>query len=184
MLQVNGQVYATSSKCTHYGAPLAKGVLTASGRVVCPWHGACFNVCHVGDIEDAPGLDALQSFRVEMDGDDVYVSTDAEDVSQARKPTFKAKKSREGKGVVIVGGGAGAAHAVEALREQGYDGSVTVISKEPYLPIDRTKLSKALMTDPSKLAWRSKDFYDGLDVRFLLGEVRSHGGGGVNARES
>ena len=32
--KVKGQYYATSSKCTHYGAPLAKGVLTAEGRLV------------------------------------------------------------------------------------------------------------------------------------------------------
>jgi hypothetical protein len=32
--QVGGKYYATSNKCTHYGAPLVKGVLTASGRLV------------------------------------------------------------------------------------------------------------------------------------------------------
>lgn len=36
--------------CSHYGAPLAKGVLSGN-RVVCPWHAACFNVA-TGDIED------------------------------------------------------------------------------------------------------------------------------------
>lgn len=46
----DGNFYATSAKCTHYGAPLAKGVLNGN-RVVCPWHAACFNVC-TGDIED------------------------------------------------------------------------------------------------------------------------------------
>lgn len=28
-----------------------------------PWHGACFDVCS-GDIEDAPGLNSLQTFKV------------------------------------------------------------------------------------------------------------------------
>lgn len=37
--KVGGKLYATSSKCTHYGAPLAKGVLTKDGSCICPWHG-------------------------------------------------------------------------------------------------------------------------------------------------
>lgn len=39
LAKVNGQVHALTPKCTHYGAPLAKGVLTADGRLTCPWHG-------------------------------------------------------------------------------------------------------------------------------------------------
>jgi len=38
--RVNNQVVATSAFCTHYGASLAKGVLTADGRIVCPWFAA------------------------------------------------------------------------------------------------------------------------------------------------
>ena len=37
--KTGGKVYATSANCTHYGAPLAKGVLSPDGRVTCPWHG-------------------------------------------------------------------------------------------------------------------------------------------------
>ncbi len=33
------QIQAVGPKCTHYGAPLVNGVLTKSGRLVCPWHG-------------------------------------------------------------------------------------------------------------------------------------------------
>ena len=33
-----GKIHATSSNCTHFGAPLAKGVL-AGGKITCPWHG-------------------------------------------------------------------------------------------------------------------------------------------------
>ena len=34
-----------------------------NGRVRCPWHGACFNV-KTGDIEEFPGLDSIQAFKV------------------------------------------------------------------------------------------------------------------------
>lgn len=39
LLKSQDQVHATSATCTHYGAPLAKGVLTPEGRLTCPWHG-------------------------------------------------------------------------------------------------------------------------------------------------
>lgn len=39
LVNAAGTVQATGSKCTHYGAPLVKGVLTKSGRLTCPWHG-------------------------------------------------------------------------------------------------------------------------------------------------
>ena len=58
----NGAWSALGGKCTHYGAPLAKGCL-GNGRVRCPWHGACFNTT-TGDIEDFPGLDSLPIFQV------------------------------------------------------------------------------------------------------------------------
>lgn len=34
-----GQIQAVGPKCTHYGAPLVKGVLSTNGRLTCPWHG-------------------------------------------------------------------------------------------------------------------------------------------------
>jgi len=39
LLKVNGQIHATNANCTHYGAPLVKGVVTGDGRLTCPWHG-------------------------------------------------------------------------------------------------------------------------------------------------
>jgi nitrite reductase/ring-hydroxylating ferredoxin subunit len=39
LLNAGGTIQATGPKCTHYGAPLVKGVLTKAGRLTCPWHG-------------------------------------------------------------------------------------------------------------------------------------------------
>lgn len=39
LVNTGGKTQALGSKCTHYGAPLAKGVLTSDGRITCPWHG-------------------------------------------------------------------------------------------------------------------------------------------------
>jgi len=39
LCNVGGNYSALGAKCTHYGAPLAKGVMTGDGRITCPWHG-------------------------------------------------------------------------------------------------------------------------------------------------
>lgn len=61
--------------------------------------------------------------------------------------------------------------AVQGLREKGYAGPITIISNEGYLPIDRPKLSKALMTDPEKLAWRDKAWFESASVDWVDDEV-------------
>ncbi|KAF9532595.1 flavoprotein [Crepidotus variabilis] len=156
--RIGDKIHATSAFCTHYGAPLAKGILTSDGRVVCPWHGACFNVCN-GDIEDAPAPMALHSFKTSVVDGKINVIANVDN-------TLKKNMSRQatlldggiygtGPGAVIVGGGSGTFHAVESMREHGYTGPITVLTKETHTPIDRTKLSKALITDPAKLEYRS-----------------------------
>ena len=62
LIKQKGEFSAIAPKCTHYGAPLVKGCL-GQGRIRCPWHGACFNI-KTGDIEDFPGLDSLQTYKV------------------------------------------------------------------------------------------------------------------------
>jgi nitrite reductase/ring-hydroxylating ferredoxin subunit len=70
--RINGEYFATSHLCPHYKAPLAKGVISSDGRVMCPWHGACFRV-QTGDIEDAPSVEGLSSFPVVVKGSKVFV---------------------------------------------------------------------------------------------------------------
>ena len=41
--KTGGKVSATGSKCTHYGAPLVKGILNSKGLVTCPWHVSVFS---------------------------------------------------------------------------------------------------------------------------------------------
>ncbi|KAF6816916.1 Apoptosis-inducing factor 1 [Colletotrichum musicola] len=169
LVNTGGHIQAVGPKCTHYGAPLVKGVLTSSGRLTCPWHGACFNA-KTGDVEEAPALDALPVFKVtERDGG-VYISGNEATIKAGRrKPNFKcntAGGASDG-GVVVVGGGSGALGAIEGLRNGGYQGPLTVISSEGYLPIDRTKLSKALLTDVETLQWRDRAWYESGSVAWL-----------------
>ena len=47
--------------------------------------------------------------------------------------------------IVIVGGGVAAGKAAETLREEGYDGDVTIVAAEPHPPYQRPPLSKGYL---------------------------------------
>ncbi|KAF2112169.1 hypothetical protein BDV96DRAFT_498344 [Lophiotrema nucula] len=171
LLKVQDKVYATSANCTHYGAPLAKGVLTPEGRLTCAWHGACFAV-KTGDVEDAPALDPLSTYEVvEKDGA-VYIKSDEATIKANRRQLNLKCSSVSDEKILVIGGGSGTVGAIEGLRGGGYNGQITVISKEGYQPIDRTKLSKALLADVSKAAWRSKDYYKDASIDIVEDEVK------------
>ncbi|KAJ8323662.1 Apoptosis-inducing factor 1 [Batrachochytrium dendrobatidis] len=165
--KVDGKFYATSHLCPHYKAPLVKGTLSSDGRVMCPFHGACFRV-QTGDIEDAPSIDSLVSFSVTVRNDHVYISTTTEEVKAGRRGPVVVHHKSSAKKAVIVGGGAGGLLAAETLREEGFEGKVIILSRESYLPIDRPKLSKALKIDASKIALRNAEHFKSMDIDIRL----------------
>ncbi|KAL1958831.1 hypothetical protein VTO42DRAFT_3668 [Malbranchea cinnamomea] len=170
VVRLNGQIHAMTAKCTHYGAPLMKGVLTPDGRITCPWHGACFKI-ETGDVEDAPAPNGLIKFDVfEKDGS-LFIKGDEASIKASGRPPVGSCSVEGNDHVVIVGGGSGTFGAVESLRENGYKGRITVISREPYLPVDRPKLSKALIADANKIAIRSKDWYSAVSIDTIFDEV-------------
>ncbi|KAI8850245.1 hypothetical protein BC829DRAFT_442289 [Chytridium lagenaria] len=166
--KINGEFFATSHLCPHYKAPLIKGVISQDGRVMCPWHGACFRV-QTGDIEDGPSVDALHSFKVKVKGNRVFVTVNTEDVKAGKKvPVCIKKTSSNTQVVVVLGGGAGGLIASEALRQEGFTGRIILVSREPYLPIDRPKLSKALKVDAAKIQLRDEAHFKSLDIEVQL----------------
>lgn len=40
----NGQPFAVTRRCRHFGADLADGAIDRDGCLVCPWHGAKYDV--------------------------------------------------------------------------------------------------------------------------------------------
>ncbi|KAI5802440.1 hypothetical protein FPQ18DRAFT_383451 [Pyronema domesticum] len=166
LLKANGEMRALGPRCTHYGAPLVKGVVSDDGRITCPWHGACFDTTD-GHVENAPALDHLNAFHIEQRDGDWYIKGDEDSLKDAKRAPNITCSPRSNERIIVVGGGSGCLGAVEGLREKGYTGQITVLSKEPYLPIDRTKLSKALIPDKEKIMWRDADFFKdaGVDVK-------------------
>jgi NADPH-dependent 2,4-dienoyl-CoA reductase/sulfur reductase-like enzyme len=133
---------------------------------------ACFSA-KTGDVEDAPALDPLPVFKaVERDGA-VYITGDSDTIKRGRRPPKFKCAAAGGDKVLVVGGGSGALGVVEGLRGGGYEGAICVITNEGYLPIDRPKLSKALLTDLAKLQWRDEAWYKSGSVDIVHDEVTS-----------
>ena len=151
----------------------------------------------IHNTEDAPAPAALHSFQTHIADGKIYVTADPANTAKEKKsrpPKLLSSGSEVGgAGVVIVGGGSGAFHATEGLREVSH-GSLLAgqnriltfparvqsadhdhlarnicthrqvrhrilvlllkiggLSSAPF----RTKLSKALITEASKLEWRT-----------------------------
>ena len=138
LAKIKDQVHVLGSKCTHYGAPLAKGVLTADGRLTCPWHGACFSVA-TGDVEDAPALDPIAKFEVVEKEGGVFITGDEGSIKGGRRGLSIKCSPRGQEKVVIVGSGSGAVGAIEQLRKDGFAGGLHVFPKRSiYLLIARS----------------------------------------------
>lgn len=158
LVKSNGKFSAVGGKCTHYGAPLVKGVLVGD-RVRCPWHGACFNT-QSGDIEDYPGLDSLPCFKVVVNQGKVTISADRKTLENPKRVKAMRARSKEDRcTVVIIGTGPAALVCAETLRQEDFTGRIVMVTKEKHLPYDRTKLSKMMNTQVAELELRSAEFF-------------------------
>ncbi len=149
------EVFALGSVCTHYGAPLAEGLLV-NDTVRCPWHHACFNL-RTGEALRAPALDPVSRWRTDQRDGKIYV---CEKLAAIQPRPASAPKLPES--VVIVGGGGAGNAAAELLRREGYAGRITMLSADAALPCDRPNLSKGYLSGAaaeSSNPLRSLDFY-------------------------
>jgi NADPH-dependent 2,4-dienoyl-CoA reductase/sulfur reductase-like enzyme len=79
------------------------------------------------------------------------------------------------KSVAIVGGSLAGLSAARALRDQGFDGEVTIIGAEPHRPYDRPPLSKEFLAgEMDEDEFKLEDDSEDLQARWLLG-VRAVG---------
>jgi NADPH-dependent 2,4-dienoyl-CoA reductase/sulfur reductase-like enzyme/nitrite reductase/ring-hydroxylating ferredoxin subunit len=175
-----GQVHAFAPNCPHYGAPLEKGKVV-EGKLICPWHHACFKVAD-GHLCEPPALDDLPSYTVREEGGRILVqvppsppaSTDKPDATPTAElggtPPPAAAPPADARTFVIVGGGAAGEYAAQTLRRDGFAGRVVLVSADEKLPYDRTKLSKAYLggkAKPETLPLREADFYTAQQIERL-----------------
>jgi apoptosis-inducing factor 3 len=160
---------AIGASCTHYGGPLAEGVIVGD-TVRCPWHHACFSL-RTGEALRAPALNPVARWTVERQGDRVVVKTKIERDPLA--PTYPiGVRAPHPSDVVIVGAGAAGTAAAEMLRRCGYHGRLTMIDAEPDSPYDRPNLSKDYLAGSAPEEWiplRPADFYPASQIDIVRG---------------
>jgi NADPH-dependent 2,4-dienoyl-CoA reductase/sulfur reductase-like enzyme/nitrite reductase/ring-hydroxylating ferredoxin subunit len=147
------ELFAIGATCTHYGGPLAKGLMVDC-TVRCPWHHARFDL-RTGEAIAAPALNDVACYNIERRGKRFSV-TGKIDGKPQRKPKLSPAS------VVIVGAGAAGGAAAEMLRRQGYKVSVTMVGADEFLPYDRPNLSKDYLAGNAPEEWiplRPPEFY-------------------------
>ena len=147
------ELFAIGATCTHYGGPLAKGLMVDC-TVHCPWHHARFDL-RTGEAIAAPALNDVACYKIEKRGDR-FVVTGKIDKKTARKPKLSPAS------VVIVGAGAAGGAAAEMLRREGYEGPVILVGTDEFLPYDRPNLSKDYLAGNAPEEWiplRPPEFY-------------------------
>src|SRR5690349_184448 len=112
LVRDGGQVHALGATCTHYGGPLAEG-LVAGGTIRCPWHHACFDLA-TGRAH-GPALAAIACYDVAEGGGTIRVGA---------KRDIKPAPVVAPRAVVIIGGGAAGVACAEALRAEGHTGQI------------------------------------------------------------
>jgi apoptosis-inducing factor 3 len=132
-------VFAVGAVCTHYGAPLADGLLVDE-TVRCPWHHACFSL-RTGEALRPPALDPVSCWHVAQRDGTAYVGAKIE----RGGPLPLEAQAGIPQSVVIVGGGAAGNAAAEMLRRLGYSGRITMFSADSSGPCDRPNLSKGYL---------------------------------------
>jgi len=186
MAESSGEIYQSLASICPISSPYG----TAHGMEVCAHYKptythviviACFNIS-TGDIgpsyalnpilllihslEDAPAPAAIHSFQTHITDGKIHVTADPANTIKeklSRPPKLLSSGSEVGgAGVVIVGGGSGAFHAAESLREasraclhvrlnrnltyyqHGYKAPITIVSQETNAPIDRYAVGHCL----------------------------------------
>ena len=161
------ELFAIRAHCSHYRGPLVKG-LVVGDTVRCPWHHACFSL-RTGEALRAPALDPIACWRVEREGDRIFVREKLPEAPPAA-PSVPARQWPSS--IVIVGGGAAGVAAAEMLRRQGYDNPLTLISADADPPVDRPNLSKDFLAGEAQDDWIPlwpNDFYVEKRIELVLG---------------
>jgi len=160
-------LFAVGAYCTHYRGPLAKG-LVVGDTVRCPLHHACFSL-RTGEALCAPALDPIACWRVEREGDRVFVREKVQ--APLRSPAVATPARQLPSSIVIVGGGAAGVAAAEMVRREGYDGPLTMISADADPPVDRPNLSKDYLAGEAQDDWIPlwpNEFYAEHHIELLL----------------
>lgn len=158
------EFFIVGAACTHYQGPLAEGLVVAD-TIRCPWHHACFSL-RDGAALRAPALDPIACWRTERRGADIFAMEKIDPQARPRPPA----PTTLGR-VVIIGGGPAGLAAAQTLREEGYAGSLILVSADAEAPYDRPNLSKDYLAGSAPDDWlplRPARFYEDRRIELRL----------------
>jgi apoptosis-inducing factor 3 len=162
-------VCAIGATCSHYGGPLAEG-LVVDDTVRCPWHHACFSL-RTGEALRAPALNPVGSYEVVRRDGSAFVTGKRDKPGTVRR---RARRGAAPASVAIVGAGAAGNSAAEELRHLGFDGEITLIDRDAQAPYDRPNLSKDYLAGTAPEEWiplHPRAYYEDLRVGLVLGRT-------------
>jgi NADPH-dependent 2,4-dienoyl-CoA reductase/sulfur reductase-like enzyme/nitrite reductase/ring-hydroxylating ferredoxin subunit len=146
LVRKGDRVFAIGAHCTHYRGPLAEGLVVAE-TIRCPLHHACFDLA-TGEALRAPALDPVACWRVDRQGDTLFVREKLPPRTKTAPPGARHPSS-----IVIIGGGAAGLAAADMLRRDGYAGPMTMLSADADPPVDRPNLSKDYLAGEAQDDW-------------------------------
>ncbi len=146
LARTGGEWLAIGATCSHYGGPLAEGLIVGD-TVRCPWHHACFSL-RTGQPLRPPALRTLDRYVVEQRDGKVRVTGKAPAPARARPSGRPAPET-----VLIIGGGAAGDSAAATLRAEGYEGPITIVDPDEAAPYDRPNISKDFLAGSAPEEW-------------------------------
>jgi NADPH-dependent 2,4-dienoyl-CoA reductase/sulfur reductase-like enzyme/nitrite reductase/ring-hydroxylating ferredoxin subunit len=161
-------IFAIGATCTHYGGPLAEGLVVGE-TIRCPWHHARFSL-RTGEAEGAPALNPVSCFGVQREGGKIRVD-------RKRDVNFEIACPQNPESVVIIGAGASGAACVDMLRQKGYRRPITLVGNEEPGPVDRPNLSKDYLAGKAPEEWialRTRDYYESIHVELVTTDPAIH----------
>ena len=161
------EVFAIGASCSHYGGPLADG-LVVGDTVRCPWHHACFSL-RTGEALKAPALNPVSAFVVSTRDGSVFVTG-----KQTKPGTVRprARAASTPRSVGVVGAGAAGNCVAEELRHLGFQGEITLVDGDRQAPYDRPNLSKDYLAGNAPEEWlplHPRSYYDEHAIELALG---------------
>jgi len=154
-------IYAVGARCPHYGASLARGHLR-NNILTCSCHHSRFDITS-GKALSPPAFADLPLFETKEKQGLVYVR---EVKHEKGKSTYATKKNV----FVIIGSGAAGFSAAIALRENGFDGRILMLTEDADFPYDRPILSKEFLSGTAaaeRILLETEQFYTDFEIELL-----------------
>jgi 3-phenylpropionate/trans-cinnamate dioxygenase ferredoxin subunit len=88
VVRFEGDVYAIEDLCSHAEVPLSEGDVEefhGAPTIECWLHGSCFDL-RTGEPTNLPATEPVSVYPVRVEGEDVYVDTEADAAVDVRLP--------------------------------------------------------------------------------------------------